>query len=107
MQISELDFKDINTYGFKIEIHPEGIEGEINLPHAIVYISKRPGYCDRGRWNLYVDVKPEHTDKMNIDYADMFPRYFFKLENMFDELHEWVKFNEKRLGVNSTEQNEK
>lgn len=101
MNISELDFKNINTYEYKIEIHSEGIEAKINLPHAIIYISRRPSYCDRGRWNFYVDVKPEYINKMNIDSADCFPRYFFKLENMFDELHEWVKFNKKKLGVNT------
>jgi len=47
----------------------EGMDGEYKIN-----ISKRPHYCDRGDWLIYVDG---HND---LDYCDGFPRYFFGTE---------------------------
>jgi hypothetical protein len=36
-----------------------------------IYIVKRPPYCDRGDWIIYVDGRND------VDDQDGFPRYFF------------------------------
>lgn len=37
-----------------------------------IHIAKRPYYCDRGDWMIYV-----FGVNNDLDYADGFPRYFF------------------------------
>lgn len=96
--ITEDDLKNVNTYRYKYTIDKYGYM-LIDLPHAIIAVHKRNSYCDRGRFGFSVDVKPEHNDKMNIDFADFFPRYFFSLQRAFDEMNDWVIFNEKNLGL--------
>lgn len=94
----ELDLIGINTYGFNL-IQGENSWVDIDLPHCIVTITRRPFYCDRGRYGFIVEVKPEHRDKMNIDWADGFPRYFFSLQRAFDEMNDWVEFRKLDIGI--------
>lgn len=81
MLITEGDFKDVDTHGLEYEIHPQAIEAVVDLPNCKIYVSKRPFYCDRGRWMFHVENKP-NQHKVSIDWADCFPRYFFKLQIM-------------------------
>lgn len=51
---------------------------------AVVYISPRNSYCDRGHWQAHVDGIP------SIDHADSFPRYFMRLSVAKQEMGEWL-----------------
>ena len=97
MNITEEDLKDINTYGYKYILQQGCLT--IDLPHAIVTITKRPSYCDRGRFGFFADVKEGFHHKLTIDWADFFPRYFFNLQRSFDEMNDWIIFNKEKLGL--------
>lgn len=100
--ITEKDLHGINTYGFQYSIDMHGYLN-IDLPNVKISIHKRNFYCDRGRFGFNVQVKEGHHNVMNIDFADAFPRYFFKLQRAFDEMKDWVDFNAKILGVEDKE----
>ena len=97
MKITDEDFKGIDNYGYICRKDGRGFI--IDFPFAAIQIIKRPFYCNRGRYGFYAYVKEGYNDKLNIDAADCFPRYFFNLQNLFNELHEWAEFNRERLGV--------
>lgn len=97
MLLTPEDLKDINTYGYQYKIDSSGYL-TIDLPHAIIEVHKRPSYCDRGRLGFNVEVKREFIDKLTIDFADCFPRYFFNLQRAFDEANDWIVFNKEKLG---------
>lgn len=97
-KITEQDLVGINTYGFKYELDEYGYLF-IQLPHAIVMAHKRNSYCNRGRFGWSVEVREGHHHIMNIDWADAFPRYFFSLQRAFDEINDYIQFNQKDLGI--------
>jgi len=45
-----------------------------------VTISRRPHYCDRGDWMIYVDACGRAAAMSGFDGSDGFPRYFFGTE---------------------------
>jgi hypothetical protein len=49
---------------------------EGGMGHYEIYIVRRPSYCDRGDWQIFVDGWNN-----DIDGADGFPRYFFGTED--------------------------
>lgn len=49
-------------------------KGDDGLGQYIIHVSRRPDYCDRGDWLIWVEG---HND---LDGADGFPRYFFGSE---------------------------
>lgn len=52
----------------------------------IIHAIGRPGHCDRGRY--YVLVESEVVAPL--DDQEGFPRYFFKLGNLIDEMTAWA-----------------
>lgn len=98
MNITQEDLKNLNTYGYNYKLEQGYMS--IDLPHAVVMVHKRPSYCDRGRYGYLVEVKRGFHDKLNIDWADAFPRYFFDLQRSLDEMNDWVVFNKNKLGIN-------
>jgi hypothetical protein len=95
MKITSLDFVGINTHGIPFLLNEaEGIV-YINTDVISTWINKRPWYCNRGRYGFHVENIKGKVPV--VDWADFFPRYFFKLDNLFDELNEWLKFNEIQL----------
>lgn len=54
-----------------------------------VVIEQRPGHCDRGRW--IAKLFPAGMLALSIDEQDMWPRYYFKLDNAFEEVEAWMK----------------
>lgn len=56
---------------------PTGTEGEL-----IFTATPRPHYCNRGRWLVFV----VDQGLLDVDGADGFPRYYFKLETMRSEI---------------------
>jgi hypothetical protein len=92
--MTENDFKGINTYGLIVQwINDDnGVPAFpfIVLPQVRIYLERRNFYCDRGRFGFWAEsTEPE---KVCIDYADGFPRYFFSLQRAFDEMNDWVEF---------------
>ncbi len=72
-------------------IHTEPDDtGTLNIivPPIKAWITERPYYCDRGRWQL----NAESTDpaKLTIDWADGFPRYYFHEDSLVMELATWL-----------------
>lgn len=45
-----------------------------NNHRMVAWISKRPAYCDRGHWQLNIDLP------LGLDGQDGFPRYYMELE---------------------------
>lgn len=65
---------------------------DIPLKDGKLCIEKRPQYCNRGAW--WVKVFPNADQyALHIDEADMFPRYYFKLSCLVEEMREWIKKN--------------
>ena len=102
-----IDFSNIDTHGIEVK-YDEGETGiasvlmgddkvndfypYVDLPDVKIYIEKRNWYCDRGRYGFWAESK--NDDKVCIDFADGFPRYFFSLQRAFDEMHDWIEFRQ-------------
>lgn len=71
---------------------------DINLNWAKMTITKRPDYCDRGRYLVQSFHNSEHLDKCWIDEADAFHRYYFNFDCMIRELNSFIRF--RKLVVN-------
>lgn len=61
-----------------------------------MYLTKRPSYCDRGHYQLGVD------GILDIDGADMFPRYYMSLGRAVEEAESWLRW---RLSKNAFVEN--
>ncbi len=92
MQITELDLVNINTYNIPYYLDGYGCL-IITQPNFHIWMNKRPGYCDRGRYGFHAEGRNGKVGE--IDSADMFPRYFFSMQNAFNEINEFIKFNSK------------
>ena len=80
----------VDTHGLEVKwLEPDAFP-YIDLPTVIIYLERRPFYCDRGRYGFWAESKD--NKKVDIDYADGFPRYFFSLQRAFDEMYDWVQF---------------
>jgi hypothetical protein len=62
----------------------EVIELRDREERVLAWINRRPGYCDRGHWQVGVECVPY------LDEADAFPRYFMRLEVAKQELVEFL-----------------
>jgi len=69
------------------------IEGPLSA-----FITKRPFYCDRGRW--LVNVHSTDSAIITIDTADMFPHYYFFDHCLVEELSHW--WNLRRAQIKAT-----
>lgn len=58
--------------------------------HYIIHAIQRPGYCDRGKFHVLV----ESEGVASLDDQEGFPRYYFRLENLFDEMEAWANERE-------------
>jgi len=95
MKPTDHDFNGIDMHGFTVqwdEFEPGLFEPRIELPDVTIYIERRNFYCDRGRFGFWAEST--NCEKVCIDYADGFPRYFFSLQRAMDEMHDWVMFRE-------------
>lgn len=66
-------------------------DGYLEYRDGVVWltIQQRPSYCDRGRWD--VKASTERPDIVNIDRHDGFPRYYFHVASVVDEVITWLK----------------
>jgi hypothetical protein len=73
----------------------EEIEGQ----DCVVWIAKRPNYCDRGNYWAQVDVKVNgNAVRLSLDAADMWPRYYMNLDRAKLEIEEWLKKRRQWIG---------
>ncbi len=75
---------------------------DIQLEEGLISIENRQAYCDRGKY--IVKVFPTNVKKLYVDEADMFPRYYFKFENLISEIDCWIL--KRKLNVISVEPKE-
>ena len=76
------------------EHHPEDCESIATVPAEdplgtgcyIIHAISRPGYCDRGKYHVLV----ESQGILPLDDQEGFPRYYFRWENLVDEMEHWV-----------------
>lgn len=62
----------------------------VGLGEYVFMAQPRPAHCDRGSWLVYVDSR----GVASLDGQEDFPRYYFKLENLKDEIELWVNKRE-------------
>lgn len=62
---------------------------ECQLGVALIWVQKRPDYCDRGRWQL--NAKSFDSRMVSIDEQDGFPRYYFTNEALILEVMAWLR----------------
>lgn len=61
---------------------------DIIAKDCVLFIAPRPHYCDRGSY--LVNIKKSNS-KVNVDFADLFPHYYFTFEAMMIEIGAWLK----------------
>lgn len=89
--MDQYDLKGIDWKGLPEPVIDEHGEAYITLEAVTIGITKRPYYCDRGRYGVLVDVNHGFHERLNIDFADGFPRYFFSLQRLVDEIADWIE----------------
>ncbi len=62
----------------------------INGKDCYITLEPRPHYCDRGNWLAKISVTG-NPDKLYIDAADLWPRYYFDLERAKLEIEAWLR----------------
>ena len=95
MTPEDKELNSVDRHG--IELKWEQHEGQdrfpyVDLPDVRIFIERRPYYCDRGRYGFWAESKV--NEKLTIDFADGFPRYFFSLQRAFDEMYDWILFRD-------------
>jgi hypothetical protein len=60
-----------------------------------IWLQKRPGWCDRGRWSATLDAWGRIG--VTIDHQDAWPRYYMNLTTAKFELFEWIMHRENSL----------
>lgn len=53
---------------------------------VIFYAMQRPDYCDRGKWTMLVETEGVFA----LDDQEGFSRYFFRIENLMEEMELWA-----------------
>ena len=62
---------------------------ELHSLDAVLVVTARPPYCDRGRFMAQVESTNPRT--LFIDHQDGFPRYYFNLDRALTEMQDWLK----------------
>jgi hypothetical protein len=55
---------------------------------CVIWLSQRPHYCDRGNWLAH--IQPSGTLRLDMDAADLWPRYYFDLDRAKAEIEAWL-----------------
>lgn len=60
--------------------------------HCWIWMQRRPPHCDRGSWLAHIELLPAPVPHpVPIDYADLWPRYYFDLDRAKLECEAWLK----------------
>lgn len=62
---------------------------EVEGRDCTITIEPRPRYCDRGNW--IAKLHPRGELALEIDGSDGWPRYYFSLDRMMEEIGAWLK----------------
>ena len=79
---------------FTWEERAEGVQKiwRCQTEQTTVELWPRPNYCDRGRWQAYIDCPGFPTNPNPFDAQDGFPRYYFSLERAKAEMEDLFRF---------------
>lgn len=64
---------------------------EIRVPGLRLWVRRRPSYCDRGEWEVHADPRDQPPIRVSIDEADHFPRVYFSLDAMLNEVRAFLE----------------
>lgn len=78
---------------YDLQIDEHGIWWIVGRVH-VVWMQKRPDYCDRGHYIAHVEPRPGVGMEYSIDDADKWPRYFMDFTRMVDEVCDWLAWRE-------------
>lgn len=65
-------------------------EDHHGLGHFSIHAIERPTYCDRGKWHVLIEPHGVAAP----DDQEAFPRHYFKLENLLEEMEIWANERE-------------
>ena len=79
-------------------IQRDGYE-EVEGLDVLVWIAKRPNYCDRGNFWAQADLKAGGNERrLNLDAADGWPRYYMDLTRAKAEIEDWMRKRRQWIG---------
>lgn len=58
---------------------------------CLILVEPRPSYCDRGNWLAYLDLDAGSSLRLEIDDADLWPRFYFDETRAKLEIEAWLK----------------
>jgi hypothetical protein len=64
---------------------------EIRGKDCLIMLLARPAYCDRGNWLAQLHARAGSELALDLDPADMWPRYYFDLERAKLEVVAWLE----------------
>lgn len=81
----KLSWQKVENGGLELNVPIRMYEGEGGNGNYFIRVARRPSYCDRGDWIIYVDGRND------LDYCDGFPRYFFgSEEEVKQQMETWL-----------------
>lgn len=83
------DFLTLDTHGFMVQFDRPGYAW-ITTPYIELWIERRNVYCNRGRYGVVIETYSPEIQ--GISEHQLFPRYFFNLQRLFDEMDDWFTF---------------
>lgn len=82
----------------KQEIETQLLEqGEFTaqFENVLMWIQLRPHYCDRGKYQWNAEST---SHKITVDHADGFPRYYFLMDSLVNEINAWIEKRKQQIG---------
>ena len=86
----------MNLWKIQDEIKNNGY-ASIRGKNCEITIEKRPAYCDRGDYICKIHPDLGSANKLTIDGADLFPRYFFGLGHTIYQMDMWLAKRKQRI----------
>jgi hypothetical protein len=74
-----------HKFEWKLAVEHTGLEELYLDSEMVAWLQPRPSYCDRGHWQVNVDVP-------NLDDADGFPRYYMKKDVAISETEAFLRW---------------
>lgn len=65
---------------------------------CFIWTSTRPHYCDRGNYLAHLETSSHFS--LDIDEADLWPRYYFDFNIMQSEIEAWLKTRNQYIDSN-------
>ncbi len=71
-------------WGFEVRV--PAMDANNVYGYILISAIQRPYYCDRGKWHTMMETNGVY----GLDSQEEVFRYFFKIENLKDEMESWV-----------------